>query len=142
MADGQECPSYTSAATGEALPINGRTRGSVLMLIPIRRYRVAANSSGMTGSLAGYAALASLCSGMGVECLELRRDADIAEVLSRAAAIAGGGAPVVIDVAIDYSEKTFFTKGVVKTTLGRLPLRDRVRFIGRAVGRRITGGGA
>jgi acetolactate synthase-1/2/3 large subunit len=48
---------------------------------------------------------------------------------------------VVIDAAIDYSEKTFFTKGVVKTTLGRLPLRDRIRFIGRAVARRVTGGG-
>jgi len=84
--------------------------------------------------------LASLCAGMGVECLALARDAEIVEVLSRAADLTAQGVPVVIDVAIDYSEKTFFTRGVVKTTLGRLPLRDRIRFIGRAVGRRITGG--
>lgn len=85
--------------------------------------------------------LRALCEGMGVECLTLSRDAEIVEVLSRAAEIIERGEPVVIDVAIDYSEKTFFTRGVVKTSLGRLPLKDRVRFIGRAVIRRIVPGG-
>ena len=45
--------------------------------------------------------------------------------------------PVVIDVAIDYSVKTHFTRGVVKTNLLRLPWLDRLRFIGRAVGRKV-----
>ena len=85
--------------------------------------------------------LKAICEGVGVACLSLARDAEIVDVLSRAAEIAGDGDPVVIDVAIDYSERTYFTKGVVKTNLGRLPLKDRVRFIGRAVVRRIVPGG-
>ena len=40
-------------------------------------------------------------------------------------------------VAIDYSEKTYFTRGVVKTNLRRLPAGDRLRMIGRALARRL-----
>jgi acetolactate synthase-1/2/3 large subunit len=47
------------------------------------------------------------------------------------------GRPVLVDVAIDYSEKTFFTRGVVRTMLGRLPWPDRLRFVWRALARRI-----
>ena len=110
-------------------------------LAQIAQFQSTAMNRKTKSVLAEYG-LASLCAGMGVECLALARDGEIVEVLSRAAEITARGEPVVIDVAIDYSEKTFFTRGVVKTTLGRLPLKDRVRFIGRAVGRRITGGGA
>ena len=53
--------------------------------------------------------------------------------------IARSGQPVVVEVDIDYARKTFFTKGVVKANLHRLPLRGRVRFIGRAVKRKLTG---
>jgi acetolactate synthase-1/2/3 large subunit len=42
-------------------------------------------------------------------------------------------------VAIDYSRRTYFTAGVVKTNLLRLPWRDRLRFIGRALRRRVFG---
>lgn len=82
--------------------------------------------------------LASLCRGVGVECLTLERDADIAARVGEAAAIAVAGRPVVVDVAIDYADKTFFTRGVVRTNLARLPWPDRLRFVGRAVVRRIT----
>jgi acetolactate synthase I/II/III large subunit len=85
--------------------------------------------------------LGSLCAGMGVECLSLGKDKEIVEVLSRVADIIASGRPAVVDVAIDYSERTFFTKGVIKTTLERLPWRERMRFIGRAVARRVLGGG-
>ncbi len=44
-----------------------------------------------------------------------------------------------IDCAIDYSHKTYFTKAVVKTSFGRLPWRDRLRFLGRALVRKVTG---
>ena len=83
--------------------------------------------------------LAGLCAGMGVECLALDRDADLDVVLERAASIAERGSPVVLDAAIDYGEKTYFTRGVVKTNLGRLPWADRLRFILRALGRRVAG---
>jgi acetolactate synthase-1/2/3 large subunit len=84
--------------------------------------------------------LETLCRGLGVSCLKLDRDAGTADVLERVAEVTGGGRPLVVDVAIDYSRKTYFTAGVIRTNLGRLPWRDRLRFLGRAAGRRILPG--
>jgi acetolactate synthase-1/2/3 large subunit len=83
--------------------------------------------------------LDAICRGLGVECLPLRNDAETGDVVDRAAAIATEGRPVVVNVAIDYSRKTFFTRGVVKTNLMRLPWPDRIRFVARALARRIFG---
>jgi acetolactate synthase-1/2/3 large subunit len=69
----------------------------------------------------------------------LERDADCPDVLARARDEAAGGRPVIVEVAIDYSRRTHFTRGVVKTNLLRLPVADRLRFVGRALVRRITG---
>ncbi len=82
--------------------------------------------------------LESICRGAGVTCLRLDIDGTIDDILDDAMAIVANGDPVVVDVAIDYSRKTFFTRGVVKTNLGRLPWPDRLRFIGRAVMRKVT----
>ncbi len=73
-------------------------------------------------------------------CLRLDRESEIPAVLEGVAAALESGRPAVVDVAIDYSEKTYFTRGVVRTNLRRLPWADRLRFIGRAVGRRVFGG--
>ncbi len=81
--------------------------------------------------------LEGICGGVGVAYARLENDAQIGAVLDRI----DGTKPVVVDVAIDYSRKTFFTRGVVKTNLGRLPWKDRLRFIGRAVARKITSRG-
>ena len=85
-----------------------------------------------------YGLFTALCAGLGVECLKLDSNAAIGDVLGRVQEINGAGRPVVVDVAIDYSHKTFFTRGVVSTTLNRMPWSDRLRFIGRAVGRKFT----
>ena len=82
--------------------------------------------------------LAALCRGVGVECLALDNNALVEPVVRQALAVAQSRRPVVVDVAIDYSEKTYFTRGVVKVMASRLPLADRVRFIARALGRRFT----
>lgn len=82
--------------------------------------------------------LGALCAGFGIECLALEDDDGIDASLAEAAAITARGRPVVVDVNIDYSRKTYFTRGIVKTNLKRLPWKDRLRFVGRAVGRRIT----
>jgi acetolactate synthase-1/2/3 large subunit len=81
--------------------------------------------------------LSAICRGVGVECLTLENDAGIASVLASVARVIGEGRPVVVDVTIDYSQKTFFTKGVIGTNLRRLPWKDRLRFVARAVGRRL-----
>ncbi|HSM60696.1 MAG TPA: thiamine pyrophosphate-binding protein, partial [Longimicrobiales bacterium] len=83
--------------------------------------------------------LAGLAQGLGVEYLALHADADVESALVRADRIAGSGRPVLVEVAIDYSQRTWFTRGVVRANLHRLPLRDQARFIGRALVRRVTG---
>ncbi len=67
-------------------------------------------------------------------------DADLDAVLSRAFAAARSGRAVMVEVAIDYSRKTYFTRGVVLTTLRRLPLADRFRMLVRAGARRLLPG--
>ena len=80
----------------------------------------------------------TLAQSLGVPALRLDTDAHIDAVLGQAYDIAESSSPVVIDVAIDYSRRTYFTEGVVKTNLLRLPLLDRLRFVGRALGRRLS----
>jgi acetolactate synthase-1/2/3 large subunit len=65
------------------------------------------------------------------------RDARLDTALSEALAVARGGRPVIVDVAIDYSSKTYFTSGVVKTNFWRLPWPERLRMLGRAAARHL-----
>jgi len=81
--------------------------------------------------------LIRLAESLGVEAFGMASDAEIDGALERAAAITAEGRPVVIDCAIDYSQPTFFTRGVVRTNLLRLPWPDRLRFVGRAVARKV-----
>jgi acetolactate synthase-1/2/3 large subunit len=83
--------------------------------------------------------LGSLAEAIGVEWLALPGDGQVEEVVAAARATVSEGRPVLVDVAIDYAEKTWFTRGVVKTMLNRLPWPDRLRFVARAVTRRLTG---
>jgi acetolactate synthase-1/2/3 large subunit len=83
--------------------------------------------------------LAGMCQALGVEYLRLAKDAEIVSVLNRARRIHDSNRPVLVEVQIDYSMPTFFTRGVVLANLGRLPWPDRVRFVARAVGRRLPG---
>lgn len=86
--------------------------------------------------------LAKLCAGAGVECVPLDNDAGITAALDAVTAARAARRPIAVDVAIDYTARTYFTKGVVKTNLLRLPWPDRLRFVGRAVGRRLRPGAA
>ena len=81
--------------------------------------------------------LAAICQGVGVEYLALRCNTDAEAILKQALTLTGSGLPVVVEVAIDYSQKTYFTRGVVRTNLGRLPWPDRIRFVLRALGRKL-----
>jgi acetolactate synthase-1/2/3 large subunit len=58
-------------------------------------------------------------------------------ILQQVREINARGRPVLVDTTIDYSRRTFFTAGVVRTNLGRLPWPDRLRFIARAVLRKV-----
>ena len=66
------------------------------------------------------------------------RDAHVDHALADALAAARDGRPVIVDVAIDYSRKTYFTRGVLKTSFWRLPWHERVRMLGRAASRHLA----
>ena len=59
--------------------------------------------------------------------------------IREALAIAAEGRPVIGGVNVDYSKRTRFTTGVVQTVLKRFPMSDRVRFVGRALWRKVRG---
>jgi acetolactate synthase-1/2/3 large subunit len=81
--------------------------------------------------------LPAFCKAVGVEYLMLGKNAEIESVLRQGCGLMEGGRPVVVEVAIDYSRKTYFTNGVVKVNLARLPWRDRLRMVVRALARRV-----
>jgi acetolactate synthase-1/2/3 large subunit len=75
----------------------------------------------------------------GARFLPIENNGAIAGGIREALQTAAQNKPVIADVRIDYSRRTRFTDGVVKTVLKRFPLRDRVRFVGRALLRKVTG---
>ncbi len=82
--------------------------------------------------------LGEIAAGLGCETLCVAHDDVLEETLEKALQITREERrPVVLDVAIDYSQSTWFTKGVVKTNFFRLPRRDRWRMLGRALVRRV-----
>jgi len=79
----------------------------------------------------------AFCRAVGAEYLALPGNSGIETILRKARALADAGRPVVVDVAIDYARKTYFTAGVVRTNLARLPWPDRIRMIARAAWRAL-----
>ncbi len=75
----------------------------------------------------------------GAAYLRMENDNDVGRVIDEALKISESGAPVIVDINIDYSRKSVFTKGVVKVNLGRFPRGEQFRFIGRAIKRRVIG---
>lgn len=75
----------------------------------------------------------------GAYFISMENDTQIESSIDEALAISNEGRPVLIDVKIDYAKKTMLTKGVVKTNLSRFPLKEKVRFITRAIGRHVFG---
>ena len=123
----------TAAQQGAAVAVFVLRDGE---LAQIAQFQDVALGRRTASAVPGYA-LADIARGVGVECVPLERDERIGPVLERVAAITAQGKPVVVDTAIDYAMKTYFTQGVVKTTFLRLPWLDRLRFVGRALIRKL-----
>jgi acetolactate synthase-1/2/3 large subunit len=64
---------------------------------------------------------------------------DIDKGIAAALQMAAAGQPVLVDVRIDYSKKTRFTAGTVKTNLKRFDTRTKIRMVGRALYRKVFG---
>jgi acetolactate synthase-1/2/3 large subunit len=92
-----------------------------------------------TCTVLGQVRLEGVAIATGAKYVAIENDEQIVKGIDEALAAASRGQPVVVDVRIDYSKRTRFTQGVVKTVLKRFPLGDKFRFIGRAVVRKVTG---
>src|SRR5215470_6694359 len=75
----------------------------------------------------------------GAAYLAMNDNESIGGVIAKANEIAATGKPVIVGVRIDYSRKTAFTLGAVKTNFGRFPLNEKLRFLTRAAMRHVTG---
>ncbi len=90
-------------------------------------------------SILGRVNLEGVALATGAACVAMNDDGDIIAAITEARSIAAKGKPVIVDIAIDYSKRTAFTQGAVKTNFRRFPLRERLRMVARAVTRKITG---
>jgi acetolactate synthase-1/2/3 large subunit len=86
------------------------------------------------GSL-NYQALAAAT---GCVFVAIDGDAPIGRGIDEALGHAAAGRPVIVDVRIDYSKPTQFTRGAVKTNVKRLDARNKLRIVGRALWRKLT----
>jgi acetolactate synthase-1/2/3 large subunit len=75
----------------------------------------------------------------GAAYLPMSDNAEIADAIQKAGDISRGGSPVIVDVRIDYSKRTAFTVGTVRTNFGRFPLNEKLRFLTRAAVRHVIG---
>ena len=92
-----------------------------------------------TCTVLGEIRLDGIALATGARFLSILTNGEIEGGVREALASAAEGQPVVVDVRIDYSKRTRFTSGVVETVLKRFPLGDKVRFVGRAMLRKVTG---
>lgn len=73
----------------------------------------------------------------GCEFISIKDDSSCEEGIRQALDCASRNRPVIVDVHIDYSKRTRFTKGIVKTNLDRFTVGNKAKFIGRALLRRV-----
>ena len=83
--------------------------------------------------------LKGLAMATGAEYVRIENNNEIRAGLTKARALAQENKAVILDINIDYSKATAFTEGAVKTNLKRMPLPTKVRMVGRAMVRKVTG---
>ena len=92
-----------------------------------------------TCTVLGDLKVEGIATATGAAYIRIQNDSGVEGALDEALKISASGRPVIVDVMIDYSRKSEFTKGIVKVNLGRFPLDQKLRFIGRAIKRHILG---
>ena len=88
-------------------------------------------------SVIGNVNIKGIADACGATYLNMENDTKIEEIMQKAFHEVPKNTPVIVDVAIDYSKKTFMTKGVVKVNLARFSFKEKMRFIGRAMKRHL-----
>jgi acetolactate synthase-1/2/3 large subunit len=92
-----------------------------------------------TCTVLGPLDVAGVAQATGAAFVRITNDADIDGAMEAAFAAAANGRPVLVDVAVDYSKRTRFTEGIIRTNLGRFDLPTKARLVGRALWRRVRG---
>ncbi len=90
-----------------------------------------------TASIIGNVNIEGVAIACGASYFKMSNDAEIDKIMEQAFQESENDVPVIVDVIIDYSKKTYMTKGVVKVNLGRFSFSEKVRFISRAVKRHL-----
>jgi acetolactate synthase-1/2/3 large subunit len=90
-----------------------------------------------TCTVLGPLDVAGVAQATGAAFVRMAGDMDIERGLDEAFAAAATRRPVIVDVAVDYSKRTRFTEGILKTNLERFDLGTKVRLVGRALWRRL-----
>ncbi len=75
----------------------------------------------------------------GAAYVAMNDNSEIAGAIAKAQETANAGRPVIVAVRIDYSKRTAFTLGAVKTNFARFPLNEKLRFLARAAARHVLG---
>lgn len=83
--------------------------------------------------------ISGVATATGAEYMEITDDKQSAAISKQAIEAARESKPVIVNVLIDYSKKTAFTKGTVATNFKRFPVGTKMRFLGRALYRKVTG---
>jgi acetolactate synthase-1/2/3 large subunit len=78
-----------------------------------------------------------LAAATGCEFVAIENDDAIDAGIERVIGLIAENHPVIVDVRIDYSKRTQFTVGAVKTNLRRFDTRNKLRIIGRALWRKL-----
>lgn len=87
----------------------------------------------------GFMNVKGVAEATGADYLLMDKKSDPSAVMQQAQRQAKEGRAVIVDVEIDYSKKTAFTKGTVKTNFKRLPAGTKARFLGRSLLRHVSG---
>lgn len=92
-----------------------------------------------TCTVLGGINFSGIAAATGAAFLEMKNDHQAGEILAQALDISAAGRPVIVEVKIDYSRKSEFTKGVIGVNLGRMALSQKIRFAARALKRHVLG---
>ena len=91
-----------------------------------------------TCSVLGGINVKGVADAVGAQYISIIDNENIDASLELALSYSQQDTPVIIDVNIDYSKPTRFTKGVVSANLKRFPMKEKIRFVSRALMRKIT----
>lgn len=88
-------------------------------------------------TILGKVNIKGIADAVGAEYIQIKNDGEIEIVMDKVFQKGLRTSPVIVDVNIDYSKKTYMTKGVVKVNLARFSHSEKLRFLVRAAKRHL-----